>query len=442
MSLIRRIHPVFLLALAVCGTQLLGCGDDDGAQSDAEAGKGGRASGSAGKPGGSEGGAATNEGGAAGAPAESKAGLYLVAKHVSTGDAWTTYVDTASVEKPSELADFDALKDGLEVQGYSVPVVRSGSVFVPDALAPTVTRYEADESGELVEGKTISFARAGITEVFAAVMVFVSDEKAYVLDVAGQRAVAWNPAEMVLIGKEIDLRNPEREGYSPWFWGDAARVKNGKLLVPVDYTDDDDVGLRESTLLVIDTDKDELNKYVSDPRCGRLHVAVDVGDDTYYFPNAGHAADEYLDVPAPRPPTCGLRVNAGEDTFDSEYVLDFAALTGGDETKGGGAQGGFPDGHGGFYFAVADEARYAEAEQNGYAYFRLWHYDLETATELKDAAWWTAAMSRQTRFENQSLVISYGLSGEQEVTIVYEGSSQPLSSFDMPGTIEPVARLR
>lgn len=385
------------------------------------------------------GGATGGGGGEGGEPAESA--VYVVAKHVSTGDAWTTYLDAAAVEQVSELETFDALDDGIEIDGYVTPVVHDGAVYVADSVAPQITRYDLDDANELVEGETVSFLGTGVEGAWN--LTVVSDGKAYVFDAPSQRAVAWNPSTMLLTGEEVDLQNPDLDGYDAWYWVDAAKVRNGKLIVPAEYSNAEG-GVRASHLVVIDTATDEVTKFVSDERCQPQHVAIELDNgDIHYFPNQGTVIDYYLDVAAPRPTMCSLRVRGGADEFDPDYVLDLGALVGGDEQSGGGVQGAFPDGRGGLYFAVADEERYADAENNGYSFFDLWHYDFEEATAVPNQPAWSGAMSRWTKFEDETIVLNYGLDeNDNEYTIVFEGSAEPLNSFTMPGTIEPIARIR
>lgn len=462
-----------LSAAVACGDD---SSDDDGASggSSAEAGTGGKA-GSAGRGGssgkGGSGGTAGNESAgsagesgsagqsdAGGAAGESSAGaggeggsattpesekVYLVAKHVSAGEAWTTYLDTATVNSLGELEDFDALDDGIEVDGYVIPVVFHGAAFVPDAVAPTLTRYDLNAAGKLVEGETIGFGGKGLTYVSQSQIAVVSQTKAYLFDAPTRRALIWDPEAMLLTGEEIDLTNDDLLDYDPWFWPDMARLKDGKLLVPVNYGNEDGE-LNESNLIVIDTETDTVSKFVADDRCQQIHVSVELANgDVYFFPNSGHTEALYMDEPAPRPPICSLRVEDGDDEFDPDYVLELGELAGGDETSGGGAQGAFPDGRGGFYFSVADEARYADREENSYSYYRLWHYDFENATELTEQGWWSGAMSRWTQFGTESVVLNYGADDDgNDFTIVYDGSKDPLAPFQMPGVIEPIARMK
>jgi hypothetical protein len=438
-----------------------GCGDDESEGVDAQGGRsnqGGNTGtgGSSGKGGaGNATGGTTSGAGESGAGAPDGAGqggagaeptekrVYVVARHVSTGDAWTTYLDAAVVDSLDDLEAFDALDNGIEIDGYVIPVVLNGATYVPDAVAPTITRYDLNASNQLVKGDTISFAGRGLTFVFQSHIAVVNNEKAYLFDAATQRAIIWNPASMELTGGEIDLVNEVVQGYDPAFWPDMGRLKDGKLIVPVNYSNADGP-LRESNLVVIDTETDSVSKFVSDDRCQPVHVSVELDNgDVYFFPNAGQTETFYVDVESPRPPTCGLRVLEGEDEFDSDYVLELGELAGGNQTRGGAAQGGFPDGRGGFYFSVLDEDRYAEREENGYSYYRLWHYDLKTPTELTDQDWWSGAMSRWTQFGADSVVLNYGADeNDEEFTIVYDGSQDPLAPFRMPGIIEPIARLK
>lgn len=444
-----------LLVSAAC---VAGCGDDDGGKDvEATAGSpsdGGAAGTSAGgksaggtDAGGGKGGSESVGGASAGAGGETTtpAGpqVYVVAKHVSTGDAWTTYLDAAVVDSLADLESFDALDNGLEIAGYVIPVVLNGAVYVPDAVAPTVTRYDLNDANELVKGDALSFAGEGLTYVSQSQISVVNDDKAYLFDAATQRALIWNPSTMELTGDSIDLFNDAMEGYDTWYWADAARLHGDKLLVPANYGKGEVEPFQESDLVVIDTKTDKVSKFVADDRCQQIAVSLPMDNgDIYFFPNAGITEAAYTNTAAPRPPTCALRVPAGEDEFD-DSVLELGQLAGGDETQGGGAQGAFPDGRGGFYFAVVDEQRYADREENGYSYYRLWHYDFKTAREVEDQDFWNGAMSRWTQFGKDTVALTYAADANEDIaTVVYDTGASPLAPFSMSGTIEPITRIK
>ena len=53
----------------------------------------------------------------------------------------------------------------------------------------------------------------------------VSNEKAYVFDVAGLRAIIWNPSDMSLTGEEIDLSDVGYEGHEPSIYTDPFSLR-------------------------------------------------------------------------------------------------------------------------------------------------------------------------------------------------------------------------
>src|SRR5690606_32431311 len=95
------------------------------------------------------------------------------------------------------------------------------ALFVPGGESPTLTRYTISQTGDLEEGPTLSFAGVGHSGVIAAGRARVlSDEKAYVFDEAGGVIFLWNPNDMSLSVKEIDISIIHRDGHDAFITGD------------------------------------------------------------------------------------------------------------------------------------------------------------------------------------------------------------------------------
>jgi hypothetical protein len=85
-------------------------------------------------------------------------------------------------------------------------------------------------------------------------------------------------------------------------------------------------------LAVYDVKNDELLDLQEEDRCVQLYAVPSVDEDeNIYF--SGHAWTPGLSLTSDYPKSCSLRVKAGEDSFDSEWQLDFADITDGREAS-------------------------------------------------------------------------------------------------------------
>jgi hypothetical protein len=162
-------------------------------------------------------------------------------------------------------------------------------------------------------------------------LAFISPTKAYLFDEASSTAFVWNPREMVLSGKDIDISVIQIPGQDAFVSADddIARVSGDRLLAPVGWSDTETYASRAvAGMLVLDTTSDEVVDFYEDERCTALEssVVTDAGD-IYYFPSAAM----FLDVNAADPefPACALRIGAGETRFDENYFLNLSEITGG-----------------------------------------------------------------------------------------------------------------
>ncbi len=394
---------------------------------------------------GGSGGSVTSTTGSAGAPPEP--GVYFAEEFVETGDVQSAYIDLKEADETSDLGTFHPAQTGIELAGAGLAVIplESGgeleAIYVASGLAPEITRYEVDDEGELTEAGTVSFSGVGLTGVSGYDVVVVNENKGYVLDNAGLRAIAWDPTEMELTGEEIDLSIALKTDYTAQARGFFARAIDGRVFIPYVWNDINDATLRTSAALIIDSETDEVVNLAEDDRCPGISMVPLPNGDMHFFVPSGWAQQFYLDVEPPREALCSLRILAGEDEFDPDYSLNLTELVGGDENGGGGVQGGIPDGAGGIYIAVADEVRYQYPADYSYLFYRLWHLNVEegTATEVPNTPWWGGAMTRNYMFNGHAYAVQpFGASA---TTTVFE-MRETVSWFTMAGWIEPFVRVR
>src|SRR5687768_4438806 len=164
--------------------------------------------------------------------------LYLIAASFITGAETETYLVTGSTFDESTVID---PTNGPKLLGGIVPVVRNGSVYVPDSNGPVLVRYDVGTDNRLVRGAELSFSGVGMTSLMGWHVHAVSDTKGYAFDPSGPRVVVWDPSTMTLTGEQIDLSAITREGWIPNlnFEHMGPRQRGRELLVPLSWQDQD-----------------------------------------------------------------------------------------------------------------------------------------------------------------------------------------------------------
>lgn len=299
---------------------------------------------------------------------------------------YEVFDDTGSTSYLSLLSSLDLEEVDLSLArefggGRAFIQAYDGALFVGDAETPTVTRYSVAENGELLAGRTISFANYGLdTGQFDAWNVtFISPEKAYLLDFKEGTTIIWNPATMEIVG---DIPAPDefhREGLS--FESTPGALRDGRLFRTVSWVNYDDAEYSTDFLLAIyDVENDRIVDLVQETRCpvpGNLVHRDEAGNiyfSNWVWPVAGALMH---DAPAP----CVLRINAGEDRFDPEWVLDYGDVTGGRQ----GAMFSYLEDGQALISAFYDERTSFDETTDPWSYvgsnnWRIWNMDLESKT--------------------------------------------------------------
>jgi len=294
--------------------------------------------------------------------------LYLLATNFSAGDQNETYLVT------SKTFDADTKIDptnGPKLLGGIVPTVHGGAAFVPDANGPILLRYQPGAKDRLEPVGELSFAGVGMTEIMSWHVWVQSETKGYVFDPAGLRIVIWDPSQMELTGKQIDLSELDVAGWLPnLVFEHSGPVKRGEqLLVPVGWVDQDTNSRYASGVITLDTKTDEVVDVAQDERCGEAYANVIAPNgDAYFFPPDWSAMPHFFaDM---HRPTCVLRIKDGETKFDSSFDLNLSVLG-----SGSAAAGAVPDGKTGFFFTTVDEELWDGGANKSGAVWRFWHYD-------------------------------------------------------------------
>lgn len=247
--------------------------------------------------------------------------VYVVFSTVDTPDGRSSYYAlTSSID-----GDFPVdITGGLELPGYaSMFAPPDGGYLLSGGEAPTVTKYTLGDDNQLLKGATLSFANLGLDYVYK--MVFVDSSKAYILDEGQLQLVSFNPSTMEL-GAAISIDDFECEDGSTSFGFPV--VRDDGLYVTKSCNNDAATTPPGSTLVHVNTSTDEVT-VTQDSRCMGMRVSLlaDNGDAYWFSDSWASVVWSVSEVEGPR--DCGLRVLAGESTFDPNWELDVTSRTGG-----------------------------------------------------------------------------------------------------------------
>jgi hypothetical protein len=217
--------------------------------------------------------------------------------------------------------------DFLEFGNVDVST-NGGYVFVWERDPALMQRYAVNEDLSLTAGPRLSFANYGLGG--GGELVYVSPTRAYMLSPQLDTVVVWDPSSMVITGT-IPVELPERltqDGFEPFahkpqLVGDLVvwQLVVGNFATSQVYP-----GV---VLAVANANDEEPVRFVEDERCiGADGGYVDEHGD--YYVRAGGYWGYYVAYgsnPASTR-TCILRLRAGEDQFDADYLVDLRELTG------------------------------------------------------------------------------------------------------------------
>jgi hypothetical protein len=244
---------------------------------------------------------------------------FALSTNVYDGDQTTTYI-TLLENLDDQTID---LAGSHEIAGSATIGARGGQLYVADGESPVVTRYAIDK-GALTKSGEVSFAgRASFVSLDDWTNTFVSDQKAYMLDLVLGNYVVWDPSTMTLTA---DILTPELARLPLRLDGGTAAVRGDRMYRTFYWKDwDTYTSSTEQYLAVYDLTQDKLVEMVREERCPALsaHVERDE-DDNLYFSNWVYNVTETLMKSAPA--SCALRLPAGSDRFD-DWTLPFPTMT-------------------------------------------------------------------------------------------------------------------
>jgi hypothetical protein len=270
--------------------------------------------------------------------------------------------------------------DGIEFAGGRAFLQTYGGwIFVGHPTEPRVTRYSLSASGALVEPLDLGFGNYGLTAGYLDDWnaTFISESKAYLFDFAQGVTVVWNPTTMEIEGEILPPDELLREGYS--LDGSPAMVRGNRLFRTFFWVNYDEAEYSPDLLLgVYDVETDELVELVPETRCPAPGNIVHRDEaDNIYFSNWLWPVAGTLMYDAPK--SCVLRLNAGDEHFDSEWALEYSSVAEGRE----GAMFSYLGDNQALFAAFHDERTSFDAETDPWEYvgsnnWRIWKLDLET----------------------------------------------------------------
>ncbi|MEN0064132.1 MAG: hypothetical protein AAGA48_18420 [Myxococcota bacterium] len=217
-----------------------------------------------------------------------------------------------------------------------------GSFLVSSGETPEVFRYEVTEAG-VNEFGPVSFAGRGVSVAAGPPTVLLASErKAYYLDLNSLRAFTFDPIELVILDEwTLEGFASPSEMHPEVVLSTQVLRRNSDLLIPVLYRDIANATAASlARILAIDTETDEV-QVIEDQRCGMLTFGVElVNGDIYYASDAQNGAF-MLARPDANTPGCLLRLKDGERSFDRDFFVSLADVTG---TEGSGSLLAGPDG--------------------------------------------------------------------------------------------------
>lgn len=393
-------------------------------------------------------------------PAPAGPGPYMGAVTISSpGAEYSSY--TSVIEAVDEATEIST-RAGLETPAWVSPSAYDGAVYIPAGSSPTISKFTTNDDNELVPAGTISFAALGVTSISSGPVKgrnLVASDKAYYFDSANEQAIIWDPSTMELTGSVIDLgpaladMKAEYPEYTADIQGNfLARNRDDRLYVPVRWTYwNAPAGtpqfLSQAGLLVIDTERDEVVRLLTDDRLADTIYTVMPRDseDIYLFTGAlGVATNAVLGNARPGG---ALVVRKGEDRFDPDFYIDLEAAVGDRPASTPVWAGGTSVYLKAYHFEqlpLTPEVLAQPTSLIGQEAWRYWKVDLEgnePAREITEVPWTTTDGFFYELPDEGRLFIGV-LGAMYSRTALYEVTERGfIPSIEVPGVLQTVSPL-
>jgi hypothetical protein len=303
---LRRIGSVALMALGALIVTACSASDPD----------------KDGKPAGNTSAAGASSDGTGGQPAASEP-LFAVPSEVYSADfaTSTSYVPLV----PSLDVPRISLDQARELDGRASVATVGGYFFVASSSAPVIERFQVQADGSLESAGKLNFANYGVPEFFAIDAwgaVFIDEHKAYIFNGSDGSHVVWDPTSMEITGS-IDGPGLVQQGYNLESIAVVRGNRMYRLFTFLNY-DSWEFLAAPQYLATYDLETDKLLDVVEESRCPQLYSRpfIDESGDIYF---SGWVWTPGLTLTGDYPASCALRIKAGQDSFDPDWQLRFAA---------------------------------------------------------------------------------------------------------------------
>lgn len=249
--------------------------------------------------------------------------VYLLYTTIDTPDSRTSYyVTSPSIDSDTRVEVTAGLEGPGEGVMYAPP--EGGYVLIGSGEAPTFTRYELNEAGQLERGDTLSFANLG-TESTEGHMRFLSNSKAYFFDRSQVQIISFDPSRMELIN-QIPLDDFDCDGEITGFG--TPIVRGDGVYVPRTCWAPNASSSRGTSLAHVDTETDEVN-ITQESRCMGLELGFITDNGDAYWGSNAYASLAWTFMNLDTPHDCALRLKSGETEFDETWEMEVTQRTGG-----------------------------------------------------------------------------------------------------------------
>ena len=246
-------------------------------------------------------------------------GAILIAERFNTPDGRIAYMG-AFPELPDEPIDVSQLTE-LAPSGKAFAC--GENAFFYDAEASSITKYIVEDDLSLTKAETIQLQQEGI-EGFTAAQVCVSETQAYTFHRHMGRAVEWNPEDMTIV-EAFDVPVPDVDPslevtptiFEPYPSGDL-------VYFPVRLQNYSNYKIAPKSIVGVFDTQDQSMTFAEDNRClSSTTGAIDENGNFYKMIGWQVAFSIYSDQNN-LPPACMLRINAGQKSFDSNFVAELS----------------------------------------------------------------------------------------------------------------------
>jgi hypothetical protein len=204
----------------------------------------------------------------------------------------------------------------------------SGSFYATTAMGTNASRYDVDEHGTITPGPVLGFAQYGLGGGYSTrSIVFISPTKAYLLDDTSLQAISFDPSAMAT-GKAIDLTMLAKPGWRTNFAYQIPLRGTQVVVTAYHYDANYSFGTGDTGVAFIDSTNDTVT-FASDSRCGLFSTVATAANGDLYFGSDTYSLALHRVNDMATPAGCLLRMKAGENQFDPNFMITTTDLTGG-----------------------------------------------------------------------------------------------------------------